>query len=48
MFQEHGIQIVFPKKRIDFNGKKAPWFYCAWFTHGLNLPKELNFIGVKQ
>jgi len=44
MFKENGIQILFPRGRIDFNGKKAPWFYTCWFTWGLNLPKELNFI----
>ena len=43
MFKEHGIQILLPKGRIDFNGKKAPWFYTCWFTWGLNLPKELNY-----
>lgn len=42
LYKEHGIEILFPERRIDFNGKKAPWFYCAWFCHGL-LPKELNF-----
>lgn len=30
-------QIVFLPKRIDFTGKKAPWFAVAWFTKGLNL-----------
>lgn len=44
MFKENGIQILFPKGRIDFNGKGAPWFYTCWFTWGLNLPKELNFV----
>jgi len=44
MFKEKGIQILFPKGRIDFNGKKAPWFYTCWFTWKLNLPKELNYM----
>lgn len=44
MFKDNGIQILFPRGRIDFNGKKAPWFYTCWFTSGLNLQKELNFI----
>lgn len=40
-----GAQIVFLPKRIDFTGKKAPWFAVAWFTRGLDLPvgKELIF-----
>lgn len=48
MFKENGIQILFPRGRIDFNGKKAPWFYTCWFTYGLNLPKELNYDGIKE
>lgn len=44
LYKENGIQILFPKRRIDFNGKKSPWFYTAWFCWGLNLPKELNFV----
>jgi hypothetical protein len=44
LYKKYGIKILFPIKRIDFNGKKSPWFYTAWFTWGLNLPKELNFI----
>ena len=42
LYKEFGIQILFPKKRTDFNGKKAPWFYVAWFCWKL-LPKTLNF-----
>ena len=48
MFKENGIQILFPRGRIDFNGKKAPWFYTCWFCYGLNLPKELNFVELKS
>jgi len=43
MYKKNGIQILFPKRRIDFNGKKAPWFYTAWFCWKLNLPQILNF-----
>lgn len=43
LFQKYHIQIIFPKKRIDFNGKKSPWFYTAWFCYKLNLPKDLLF-----
>ena len=28
--------------RIDFTGKKAPWFAVAWYTRGLNLPLPLT------
>lgn len=44
MFKTNGIQLLFPKKRIDFNGKGAPWFYVAWFCWKLNLPNTLNFV----
>jgi hypothetical protein len=47
LYRKFGIQILFPPKRIDFNGKKAPWFYTAWFCSGLNLPKDLMFIQQK-
>ena len=47
LYQKYGIQILFPQRRIDFNGKKAPWFYTAWFCYGLNLPKDLMFIQQK-
>lgn len=43
LYSKYGIQILFPKGRTDFNGKKAPWFYVAWFCWKL-LPKELNFL----
>jgi len=43
LYKKYGINILFPTKRIDFNGKKAPWFYTAWFCWGIDLPKELNF-----
>jgi len=36
-------EIVFLPRRIDFTGKKAPWFAVAWFTKGLNIGKQINF-----
>ena len=42
LYKEHGIEILFPKRRTDFNGKGSPWFYTAWFCWKL-LPNELNF-----
>lgn len=44
LYNEFGLQILFPEKRIDFNGKGNVWFYTAWFTNGLNLPNVLNFV----
>ena len=42
LYKKFGIEILFPLKRTDFNGKGSPWFYTAWFCWKL-LPKELNF-----
>ncbi len=38
-----GAEIIFLPRRIDFTGKKAPWFAVAWFTKGLNIGKQLVF-----
>ena len=35
--------ILFLPRRIDFTGKKAPWFAVAWFTKDL-LPERIMFI----
>lgn len=51
IYREHEIQLIIPDKRIHFimtatreNQKSSAWFQTAWFTHGLNLPKQLNFV----
>ena len=47
LFAKHGIQLIIPNKRINFmtgSGKNNVWFQTAWFTHGLNLPRDLNFV----
>ena len=31
-------QIILPPRRVDFTGRKSPWQYVAWFTHGFDLP----------
>lgn len=43
LYSRHGLQVLFLPKRIDFTGKKAPWFAVAWFTWKLNLPKDMVF-----
>lgn len=54
LFAKHGVQIIFPSKRINFEtpnhehnlkiGKKtSAWFFSAWFTQGLNLKKDMTF-----
>lgn len=50
LYRKYGLQIIIPNKRFNFetpSGKGGgSWFATAWFTSGLNLPKELNFIEV--
>jgi hypothetical protein len=38
------VKVLFLPKRIDFTGGKAPWFSVAWFTYGLGLDKQINFV----
>lgn len=51
LYRKYGIQLIIPNKRINFitpSGKgSGSWFATAWFTHGLNLPKDLNFVEAK-
>lgn len=45
MYKKHHIQLIIPGKRFNFKpGKKGSWFQTSWFTYGLDLPKDLNFI----
>jgi len=47
LFLKYGIQVIFFDKRINFetpSGRNSgAWFATAWFTNGLNLPKDLLF-----
>lgn len=51
LFKQYGLQVIFFNKRINFitpSGKgSGSWFASAWFTWGLNLPKDLNFVELK-
>ena len=51
MYNRHGIQILMLGRRINFetpSGKgSGSWFETAWFTHGLNLPSDLNFSEIR-
>jgi hypothetical protein len=48
LYAKYGIQLIIPNKRINFvtpSGKgSGAWFQTAWFTYGLDLPKDLNFV----
>ena len=48
MYKQNGIQLLLPPSRINFGTPSGEgsgsWFYAAWFCHGLNFPKEINFV----
>ena len=47
LYKEYGIQLIIPNRRINFvmpNKQGGAWFQTAWFTWGLNLPRDLNFV----
>ena len=45
MFRENGIQLLIPDRRFSFTAdKKLAWFQTSWFTWGLGLEKDLNFV----
>lgn len=45
MFRENKIQLIIPDSRFSFTEKKhGAWFHTSWFTCGLDLPNDLNFI----
>ncbi len=42
--QLDGADVLFLPRRIDFTGGNSPWFAVAWFTKGLGLPNQINFV----
>jgi hypothetical protein len=48
MFRENRIQLLIPDRRFNFSPEKksGAWFQTSWFTHGLGLEKDLNFIAL--
>lgn len=50
LFKIYGLQVIFFDKRINFetpSGKgSGSWFATAWFTNGLNLPKDFTFVSL--
>lgn len=51
LYRKYGIQLILFNRRIQFmtpSGKPSHcWFASAWFTHGLNLPEQLNFVEIE-
>ena len=46
-----GLQIIILNERLHFetpdNKQSHCWFASAWFTYGLNLPKDITFVEIK-
>lgn len=50
MFRENKIQLLIPDKRFNFKPEKnsCAWFQTTWFTYGLGLKHDLNFVQIKE
>ncbi len=53
LYINFGLQLIIFNKRICFELEdgtktKGNWFASAWFTNGLNLPKDINFVGTNE
>ena len=52
LFKKYGLQLIIPNRRINFitpSGKgSGAWFQVAWFTWGLNLPKDIMFVELNR
>ena len=45
LFRKYSIQVLIPDKRFNFiAAKKGSWFQTSWFTSGLQLERDLNYI----
>ena len=48
LYTQYGLEMIIPDGRIDFgtpSGKKSSaWFATAWFTWGLDIGRQLNFV----
>ena len=48
LFKTYGLEVIFLPTRINFktpSGKgSGAWFAVAWFTNGLKIGKEINFL----
>jgi len=50
MFQNNHIQLIIPDRRFSFFPGRdfGHWFQTSWFTWGLNLGKDMNFITLNR
>lgn len=52
LFEQHGIEILIPKRRINFKMPEKAWagsaqMSTAWFTHGLEIGRMITFADLK-
>ena len=53
LFREHGVEVIFFDKRINFETpnkveKSSAWFATAWFTWGLNIGQAMSFVELER
>lgn len=54
LFRRHGVEIILMDKRVDFQtintnfDKSNAWFATAWFTHGLDIGREITFAVINK
>ncbi len=52
LYKRHGMQLILLNRRINFetpSGKGGgSWFATAWFTYGLNLPKDIIYQDISK
>jgi hypothetical protein len=51
LYTKYGLQMILFPKRINFETPKTKgsgaWFATAWYTFGLKLPRDLNFVNTE-
>ena len=52
LYKTWGVQLIFFNRRINFitpSGRgSGSWFATAWFTNGLHLENDINFVEVEK
>lgn len=52
LFRAHGVEVILFDRRINFetpSGRgSSSWFATAWFTHGLNIGRDLTFTKLRK
>lgn len=54
LFERYGVEIIFMRPRVDFKMPQQGWnapgaqFSTAWFTHGLDIGRELTWATISK